>query len=61
MRIRNHVNAFGKFQFETVGRRPSSLSGVEMVIDYLSEISPEPTDLYEIVDAGTQYSLQPAE
>jgi hypothetical protein len=34
---------------------------VEVLIDYLGEIAPQTADLYEVLDARTQYPLQAAE
>jgi hypothetical protein len=55
--MRSHVSVFGRFQ---VVLEPL-LPGVEVFINYLGKVAPEAADLHEIVDAGTQYSLQAAE
>src|ERR1700712_2768994 len=59
IRILSHVRVFGTFQFDTI--RWPLLPGVEVFIDYLGELPPEAANLYEIINAGTQYSLQTAE
>src|SRR5450631_3118500 len=64
IKILSHVSVFGRFQCEwyVCGGRPSVLlPGVKMFIDYLGEFPPEAPNLNEIVDAGTQYSLQTTE
>src|ERR1700722_8811973 len=57
IRIRSHVSVFGRFQVLVEPLLP----GVDLFINYLGKVSPEATNLHEIVDAGTQYSLQAAE
>jgi hypothetical protein len=54
--MRSHVSVFGRLKCD-LGLSP----GVEVLIDYLGEFAPEAADLNEIIDAGTQYSLQAAE
>jgi hypothetical protein len=61
IRMRSHVSVFGRFQCVAPGRLPSLLPWVEVLINYLGKFPPEAPNLYEIVDAGTQYSLQTAE
>src|SRR5579883_3663848 len=56
MRILSQVSAFGRLR---PARR--SLSGVQMLIDHLGEVSSQATHAGEIVDARAQDALQPAE
>src|SRR5471032_1727287 len=56
MEMRSHVRALGRFQCDC-GLVPR----VEVLINYLGEIAPEPANLHEVLDAGTQYPLQAAE
>src|ERR1700678_2813764 len=53
--MRSHVSAFGRFKFD------ASVPWVEVLIDHFGKIPAEAANLDEIVDAGTQYSLQSTE
>src|ERR1700736_6328549 len=61
IKIRSQVSVFGTFQCDALGPLPPLLPWVEMLINYLGELPPQTSNLHEIVDAGTQYSLQAAE
>ena len=54
--MRSHVSVFGTFQYEG-----PVAPWVEVLIDYLRELTPEAADLYEVVDARTKNSLQATE
>ena len=53
--MRSQVSAFGRFQYDRL------VPWVEVLIDYLREVAPKTTDLYEVLNARTQNPLQAAE
>src|ERR1700691_2695840 len=53
--MRSHVSAFGRFKCDP------SAPGVEVFINYFRQVPAQAANLHEIIDAGTQYSLQAAE
>src|ERR1700692_2972769 len=54
--MRNHVSVLGRLKCDF-----GLSSGMEVFIDHLGEFSPEAANLDEIIDAGTENSLEAAE